>query len=692
MYKKAIAVILIIILLLIPIFFVAVNQETETKETTPQITDIIYVNKYNTAGPWHGTQEHPYQHIKDAVLNSKTGDTIYVSKGTYYENITIDKTITLIGEDKSNTIIDGTYNDTIIQITTENVRISKFTIRNSGGYNDNAGIKISSDNNQVMNCIIHRTRTGMHVEKSDNNEISNCLFHTNGEGILLKTSSNCEIKDSEFCHNALGNNFQGSHHINIQDVYAHENGIGVFINSSSDIDITHSAICDNNDNQGGCFIYGSSNINIEDCNIHHNGVGVKLDTSSSIKIKNCNLCYNTHFTIYARGESQIKDLIISKCNIAHNFRYGIHITDCNYEATNNNIYDNSIDGVHGRGFIANARYNWWGRLIGPFFTGFKLFDRIRLDSGRIKFFPWHLKPVADAGSSWNVNDFFKKTKIKGYGDNQIDLPGDDKDNDGLPDWWEVKYGYNPNVWDDHENLDPDKDALNNFEECYTDQYGSSPHHKDIFLEFDWMEPKETDKSNKPPNDLINEMKAKFKEHDITLHVDIGDLGGGEELPYIHSFPYDVLCDLYWDYFLHNDLNNPRKNIFHYGLLCMNGPGLGFAFIGWGHLNSFCISTAGFEGNKRITRGQIIMTGSMHETGHTLGLFADDFDGIDNRAVTKPWYKEFWIYRNYKSCMSYRYTWSTLDYSDGIHGRGDFNDWDNLDYDFFKNTHFEWPKN
>ena len=33
----------------------------------------------------------------------------------------------------------------------------------------------------------------------------------------------------------------------------------------------------------------------------------------------------------------------------------------------------------------------------------------------------------------------------------------------------------------------------------------------------------------------------------------------------------------------------------------------------------------------------------------------------------------------------------LDYSDGTHGYGDFDDWDNLDFTFFKNTHFEWPK-
>jgi parallel beta-helix repeat protein len=566
------------------------------------------------------------------------------------------------------------------------VKISGFTIRNSGGYKDDSGIKIISDNNIITDCIIYRTRTGIYFENIDNNMISKCLFHTNGEGIFLDTSFNCEIKDSEFCHNAFGSNSQDSYNINIHDVYFHENGIGCFIHNCSNVVITHSAICDNNDNQGGCFIYDSSDISIIDCNIYHNGVGVKLDASSSITIKNCDLSYNSHFTIYAK--TQIKDLIISNCNIAHNYRYGIHIRNSNYEATNNNIYDNSIDGIHGKGFTANARYNWWGGLKGPFLTGFRFVDRIQKGSGRIQFFPWRIKPIDDAGSSWKYNDLFTKTVINGYGDSNIALSGDDTDEDGLPDWWEKKWNYDPMVWNDHGNLDPDGDALNNFEECYTDEYGSNPYHKDIFIEFDWMEPEKTDVTNKPPLDLINEMKASFKKHDITLHVDIGNLGGGEELPYIYSFSYDVLRDLYWDFFLHNDLNNPRKNIFHYGLICINGPGPGFAFIGWAHLNAFCISApVNEEKNEYQNREKIIMTGSMHETGHTLGLFADDFDGNDNRATVKPWYKEFWIYRNYKSAMNYRYTWDMLDYSDGTHGRNDFNDWGNLDYGFFKNTHY-----
>ncbi len=59
-------------------------------------------------------------------------------------------------------------------------------------------------------------------------------------------------------------------------------------------------------------------------------------------------------------------------------------------------------------------------------------------------------------------------------ENKIIFSGIDTDNDGIPDSWEEKYGYNKTIWDDHMNLDPDNDSLNNFEECYTDNWGSNP--------------------------------------------------------------------------------------------------------------------------------------------------------------------------------------------------------------------------
>ena len=79
----------------------------------------------------------------------------------------------------------------------------------------------------------------------------------------------------------------------------------------------------------------------------------------------------------------------------------------------------------------------------------------------------------------------------------------DTDSDGLPDWWEQEFGYDPNVWDNHLNLDPDGDALNNFEECYAYEWGSDPFKKDIFLEFDYTMSKASGESNIPPEKYVN---------------------------------------------------------------------------------------------------------------------------------------------------------------------------------------------
>ena len=76
----------------------------------------------------------------------------------------------------------------------------------------------------------------------------------------------------------------------------------------------------------------------------------------------------------------------------------------------------------------------------------------------------------------------------------------------------------------------------------------------------------------------------------------------------------------------------------------------------------------------------------------MGLVVDDFGGNDNHAAVKPQYKDFWTYRSYKSIMNYRYTYSILGFSDGDNGKIDYNDWEGMEFDFFKNTHFEWPKN
>jgi hypothetical protein len=76
---------------------------------------------------------------------------------------------------------------------------------------------------------------------------------------------------------------------------------------------------------------------------------------------------------------------------------------------------------------------------------------------------------------------------------------------------------------------------------------------------------------------------------------------------------------------------------------------------------------------------------VHELGHLLGLLIDDYGGIDNLGSAKFFTFEGWKYKNYFSCLNYRYVYHLLSFSDGTHGIGDFNDWDKLDFGFFKNT-------
>ena len=87
---------------------------------------------------------------------------------------------------------------------------------------------------------------------------------------------------------------------------------------------------------------------------------------------------------------------------------------------------------------------------------------------------------------------------------------------------------------------------------------------------------------------------------------------------------------------------------------------------------------------------MIVGGAIHELGHTLGLNVDDHGGIDNRISTKMFTLQWWKYLSYLSCMSYMYTYLLFDFSDGTLGNGDFNDWENMDFSFFKNTHFIKP--
>jgi parallel beta-helix repeat protein len=230
---------------------------------------ILYVDDDNINGPWIGSEQFPFKNIQDGINNAYGGWTVFVKNGLYNENIIINKTINLDGENKETTVIDGGGQGHVIIISASNVRVSGFTIQNSGKKPFEAGIKTLSlysnatiqNNilrsnemgiflnyaytefygklswNIIMDNILEDNTLGMYIHWSDNNDISRNIFRNNirsgmeleaargsiiehnifqdqeGYGLYLRSGSNKNtIQFNDFIDNEIQAYFDGSLH------------------------------------------------------------------------------------------------------------------------------------------------------------------------------------------------------------------------------------------------------------------------------------------------------------------------------------------------------------------------------------------------------------------------------------------------------------------------------------------------
>lgn len=294
--------------------------------------------------------------------------------------------------------------------------------------------------------------------------------------------------------------------------------------------------------------------------------------------------------------------------------------------------------------------------------------------------------------------FWTEVNIYGF-DPTIDDSLRDPDNDGIPSSWEWKYGYDPLTWDNHEQLDPDIDGIQNTEEYLLAEYFSDPFSPDMYLEtdgmkkggfFDWEHV-----FYEESQQMVIEI---FAEHGINVYIDDGWTdgpvnGGGEMLDFVETLD-EVVGGHMSRWYKHN-FADERKGVFRYVIVGNNA-----GFITPSEYNNYdhiVIDTSKYKTYvKRFAftpkRQYVVLAkGVFHELGHSLGLEPWTFKGIDNMPNGNLRWPESltdeeWVRYNeeYVSVMNYKYIFDILqyrnlfDYSSGKNGEPyDFDDWGHI---------------
>ena len=217
--------------------------------------------------------------IQDAINNATDGDTILVHFGVYYENVVVNKSVTLIGNGQP--VVDAGGEGNAITLTADGTTLEGFTATKAGSswQDTDAGITLISNNNTITgNNASNNNRDGIDLDYSNNNTITGNNVSNNNEGGI-------ELYDSCNNNNITGNNVSSN------------NVKGICLSfSCNNNTITGNNVCNNN--RGGIELDDSSNNTIYFNNFINNTDNVYFYTSINIWNSPFEITYTYDGTTY----------------------------------------------------------------------------------------------------------------------------------------------------------------------------------------------------------------------------------------------------------------------------------------------------------------------------------------------------------------------------------------------------------
>ncbi len=317
-------------------------------------------------------------------------DIVNVDAGTYCNNLTVCRPVTLLGADAGidpriivepsipgpggrglETIIDGGNNDTALAITANLVTVDGFTVKRGANGSHNAGIWLAActHSNTVVNNIFTRNGAGVSVGSDDFSTISTNVFVANcNAGICGSTTTNLLIGDNEF-----------KAHDGANPIVLTASGLNAHVG----LTITRNSFHDNT-NATAISALGMTGGTISSNDLSELG-GACLAFSGGNHDVTVN---NNNFTNALRGITVQDTALFSGCSP----NSGLTIVDNSFTGFTNipcpNLYAvaNLPGGDSDRVLCATA--NWWGDISGAYSASFNPYGLGGGVTDHVKVSPW----------------------------------------------------------------------------------------------------------------------------------------------------------------------------------------------------------------------------------------------------------------------------------------------------------------
>jgi len=271
--------------------------------------------------------------IQEGINNASVGDTVFVYDGTYDENVIVDKSLTLVGENKASVIVNGNGFGSVLQIFTSVVDVTGFTFTGSGSSWGDSGIAIYAEYTSITDCISFNNYYGVYISYVPNTTLRNNTIYGNTYNFVLDTWEESQYYQDIDSSNTINGKpmyyLIGESTLEVQDfgylalIYCDDitamnaDCCGILMVHTMDSVLSNVSSHDNID---GVYLSYASNNQFTDCDFSHNrDIGVYADNSPNSAFSNCQAHDNT-------------------IGIGLGYSPGCSLTTCD-------VYDNAWDGL-----------------------------------------------------------------------------------------------------------------------------------------------------------------------------------------------------------------------------------------------------------------------------------------------------------------------------------------------------------